>query len=163
MNELVFFRHAWLMFVAVTVVNALALKFRGRPYIRERPELAKGYRALFRGILSWGNLPWLVMGAGLELGGVPSIFSYFRPRDGNPYVVAFFAVVVALWLLGFYWIFARRGAEFLVEHPGLLRNDIQSPAVIRIGYCVMIAGGIAGFIFMFTMDIPEFSNWSSPN
>ena len=94
MAEPPFFRHAWLMFVAVTVANALILKFRSRGYIRERPELAAGYTRLFRGVLFWGNLPWLVMGIGIELGGVPGIFSYFRPRDGNPYVLAWFAAVL---------------------------------------------------------------------
>jgi hypothetical protein len=144
------------MFVAVTVANALILKFRSRGYIRDRPELAAGYKRLFRGVLFWGNLPWLVMGIGIELGGVPGIFSYFRPRDGNPYVLAWFAGVFAIWILGFRWIFFQRGAEFLVEHPGLLRGDPQSPTAIRFFYCLMLLGGIAGVTFMFMADIPHF-------
>src|SRR5688572_11682314 len=107
MNVPPFFHHAWLMFVAVTIANALILKYRSRRYIRERPELAEGYNRLFRGVLFWGNLPWILMAIGIEFGGVPSFFSYFRPRDGNPFVMAWFAVVIALWLLGFYWLFAR--------------------------------------------------------
>ena len=54
------------MFVAVTVANALILKLRSRRYIRERPELSEGYKRLFRGVLLWGNLPWLLMGIGIE-------------------------------------------------------------------------------------------------
>ena len=75
------FRHGWLMFVAVTCLNALILKLRSRYYVRERRELAAGYTKLLWGVLFWGNLPWLVMGVGIELGGLPSIFSYFRPRE----------------------------------------------------------------------------------
>lgn len=150
-------RQAWLIFIAVTVANALILKFRSRAHIQRQPELAAGYQRLFNGVLFWGNLPWVVMGIGIVFGGVHSVFSYFRPRDGNPFVLAWFAVVIALWLLGFYWIFARRGAEFLVEHPGLLRGTPKSPTMIRIGYCLMIAGGIMGLIFMFTMDISTFT------
>ena len=157
MNEPPFFRHVWLVFVVVTVANALILRLRSRPHIRECPELAPGYQRLFTGVLFWGSLPWLVMGIGIELGGVHSIFLYFRPRDGNPFVLAWFSVVVALWLTGFYWIFARRGAEFLIEHPGLLSGDPKSPARIRFFYCLMVAGGIVGLLFMLLSDIPKFT------
>ncbi len=110
------------MFVAVTCINVLYLKVHSRQHIRQRPELAAGYRRLIRGYLFWGNLPWIVMGVGLELGGLSSIFSFFRPRDGNPFVLAFFLVVIELWILGFWWLFFARGAEFLVEHPGVFRG-----------------------------------------
>lgn len=148
------FRHGWLMFVAVTCLNALILKIHSRQHIRERPELVAGYRRLVLGYLFWGNLPWLVMGVGIEFGGLPSIFSYFRPRDGNPFVLAWFGVVIALWILGFWWLFPRRGAEFLVEHPGLLRGLPRSPNLIRLFYCLSILGGILGLIFMWFSDIP---------
>ncbi len=92
------------------------------------------------------------MGLGLELGGVPGFFSYFRPRDGNPYVLTFIASVVMLWILGFYWIFTRRGAEFLIDHPGLFRGDPKSPAMIRLVYCLGVAGGVIALILMATTD-----------
>lgn len=150
------FAHIWLLFVAVTVLNAVILRFRSQRYLRERPELADGYRQLFKGVLLWGNLPWVVMGVGIELGGVPNVFSYFRLRDGNPFVLVWIGCVVAIWVLGFYWLFARRGAEFLIEHPGLLRGEPKSPAMIRAGYCLMVAGGVLGLAFMIFAPIPEF-------
>src|SRR4051794_3875528 len=101
MKEPLFLRHFWVMFVVVTTWNAFALQRRSRRAVETRPELAAGYRRLVRGYLFFGNLPWLVMGLGIELGGVPTMFSYFRPRDGNPFVLAWFAVVIGLWLLGF--------------------------------------------------------------
>jgi hypothetical protein len=145
------------MLVAVTLANALVLKFRSRDYIRQRPGLTRGYQQLFLGVLFWGNLPWLVMGTGIELGGVPSMFSYLRPRDGNPFVLAWFCVVVMLWILGFYWLFARRGAEFLIEHPGLLRGTPKNPAMIKAAYCLAGAGGIVGLLLIFTTDIARIS------
>jgi len=117
--------------------------------------LAAGYQRLFNGVLLWGNLPWVVMGVGIVVGGVHSVFAYFQPRDGNPFVLAWFGVVIALWLLGFYWLIARRGAEFLVEHPGLLRGFPKSPAMIRFFYCLMVAGGTVGLVLMFNTDIPD--------
>ena len=93
------------------------------------------------------------MGIGIELGDVPSMFSYFRPRDGNPFVLAWFCVVIMLWILGFYWLFARRGAEFLIEHPGLLRGNPKNPAMIRAVYCLAVGGGIVGLLLMFSKNI----------
>ncbi len=156
MNQFLIFRHFWLLAVAATFFNALTLKFRSQRHIQERPELADGYRRFFYGFLFWGNLPWLVMGIGIELGGVPTVFSYFRPRDGNPFVLAWFASDIALWLLGFYWLFARRGAEFLIEYPGLLRGPTPTTAGIRRVYCLAVAGGVIGLILMFIMDVPKF-------
>ena len=132
-----------------------------------QPSLASAYpraartdrwlSAIYPRYLFWGNLPWIVMGVGLELGGLPSIWSYFRPRDGNPFVLAFFFVVFALWILGFWWLFFARGAEFLAEHPGVLRGFPHSPAMIRIYYCLGLIGGIFGVCFMWFSDIPVFT------
>jgi hypothetical protein len=138
----------------MTCINVLYLKLHSRDQIRQRPELAIGYRQLIRGYLFWVNLPWIVMGVGLELGGLPSIFSYFRPRDGNPFVLAFFVIVFALWILGFWWLFFARGAEFLVEHPGVLHGFSYSPMFIRLSYCVAVVGGIAAVLFMWFSNIP---------
>jgi hypothetical protein len=142
------------MFVALTCINLLCLKFRSRQQIRERPGLADGYQRLIRGYLFWMNLPWIVMGIGLELGGLPSVFSYFRPRDGNPFVLAFFFVVFALWILGFWWLFFARGAEFLVEYPGALHGFPHSPTFMRVSFCLGVVGGIVGVLFMWFSDIP---------
>ena len=142
------------MFVTVTCINVLYLKFHSRERIRQQPELAAGYQRLIWGYLFWGNLPWIIMGLGLELGGLPSIFSYFRPRNGNPFVLAFFIIVFAVWILGFWWLFLARGAEFLVEHPGVLTGFPLNPTLIRLYYCLGIAGGIAAVLFMWFSDIP---------
>jgi hypothetical protein len=150
----ILFHHGWVMFVAVTVVNALILSARSRSQIRARPELAAGYRRLLRWFLFWGNLPWLVLGYGIEVGGVPNIFYYFRPRDGNPFVLAWFGTIFGEWILGFWWLFLRHGAEFLVAHPGLLTERSTSPAVVKISYCLGVFGGILGFIFLWSSDIP---------
>ena len=153
----IFLRHAWLMFVAVTCINVLFVKLHSRQHIRQRLELAAGYRRLIRGYLFWGNLPWIVMGVGLELGGLPSIFSYFRPRDGNPFVLAFFAVVIAEWILSFWWLFFAHGADFLVDHPGVFPGLPRSPLIIRLYYCLCVSGGIFGFLFLWFSDIPAFT------
>ena len=146
--------HLWLLFVLVTCIQAVYFRVAARQHIQEQPGLAEGYAGLSRGWLLWGNLPWVVMGVGLELGGVPSIRHYFRPRDGNSFVLAWYACVVGLWVLGLWWIFLRDGAEMLARHPRILRGNLSSPAKIKLFYLLCVGGGVAGLVFLFVMDVP---------
>jgi hypothetical protein len=146
--------HLWLFFVFSWCANAVIFHVRARQDIKEHPELAEGYTALIRGWLFWGSLPWLVMAFGLETGRVPTIWHYFRPRDGNPYVLALFGCVVALWLLGFFWIFLRDGAEMLARHARILRGVLLSPAQVKLMFLLCVGGGIAALIFLWVADAP---------
>ncbi len=145
---------SWLALIAVSFINAAYIKATTRTLVREKPELADSYRTIIRGHLIWGNIPWVIMGAGILIGKVPTIFHYFRPRDGNPFVIAFFVSIFVLWVLGTYWLIFRGGANMLATHPGLFgRGDIKSPAKIILLWFLCLAGGIAGVIAMFTLDI----------
>ena len=66
----------------------------------------------------WGNIPWVVMAAGYLFGGVPSLFHYFRPLDGNTFVLAFFASVFFVWTMGTYWLVFGGGAEMIFKPYG---------------------------------------------
>jgi hypothetical protein len=88
------FRHAWLLFIGVTCANGAIWWTRAKKEIAAHPELTETYRELVRGWLIYGNLPWVVMGAGILAGGVPSVFQYFNPRNG-PFVIAWYVTVVA--------------------------------------------------------------------
>lgn len=107
---------------------------RAQEHIGKNPQLKEGYAALFRGYLFWMNLPWVIMGIGCTVGGIPSVWHYFRPRDGNPYVLAWFGSVFFLWVLGTFWLFLKSGAEMLAGHPGAIelrygvkRKDLANP------------------------------------
>ena len=141
------FRHAWLLFIIVTCANGAIWWHRAKSRIAVNPQLETGYRKLIRGWLIYGNVPWLIMGAGILIGGVPSVFHYFNPRNG-PFVVAWFVSVVVLWMLSVYWVFFRRGAEQLIDHPGLLNIDSDKPWVIKAFFLLCLAGGVAGLLAM---------------
>ena len=94
------------------------------------------------------------MGVGRVAGGVAPT-AYFRPRDGNPFVLAFFASVVLLWIAGVYWICFRGGAEMLVEHPGLLRNEVSTPTQLKVVAALCLAGGVAGLAVMLLAGGPR--------
>jgi hypothetical protein len=148
------FKHFWVAFILVTFLNAAIWWRRGSEYRQRDPSLTEDYRTLIRGFVTWVNAPWLIMGAGILFGGVPSIVDYFNPRYPNLFVAAFFASIVFLWLAGTHWLFARGGAEQLVRCPGLFNARLNSPGLIKIYWLMCLAGGIAGLIVMFFVDFP---------
>jgi hypothetical protein len=145
------FDNGWILFILVTVINAFYLKARSQKFIAKQPELQEGYDQLFKGYLTYLNIPWIVMGIGVLFGGVPGIFGFFRPRDGNIFVLAFHASVVILWILSIWWVYFKGGAEFLVKYPGVLNQDIKSPILLKILFGVMLIGGIFGMAFMWSL------------
>jgi hypothetical protein len=118
----------------------------------QNPALEPGYRKLVRGWLIYGNVPWLIMGAGILSGSVPSTFHYFNPRNG-PFVTAFYVSVLALWILSFYWLFFRGGAEDLIAHPGLLNLPSQNPIWVKAFFLISVAGGIVALVVMISGNI----------
>jgi hypothetical protein len=151
----------WLVAIAVTVINAFIFRQKSKKYIRENPKLEEGYSTLFRGYLFWLNIPWVIMGIGCAVGDVPSVWHYFRPKDGNPYVLAWFVSIFVLWILGTLWLFFRGGAEILSTHPGALtmryglgKKEMTNPTSIKFVWLLALAAGIIGVAFMFFMDIP---------
>lgn len=151
----------WIIAIVFTCINVLIYKYHSKKHIQQNLKLAEGYKKLFRGYLFWMNIPWVIMGIGCTLGNVPSIWHYFRPKDGNPYVLAWFGSVIILWILGTNWLFLRNGAEIIAKHPGTLimyygfkRIEIINPNLIKIFWLLCLAGGISGLIFMWIMDVP---------
>ena len=142
--------HVWALFLAIYVIWICLLWFGARARIRQQPNLAPGYRKLTIALLLGGSLPWLIMGAGTEFGGIPGLLPFLRPREGNPFVLAWLASIVAIWVWLFYWVVIRRGAEFLVKHPGFFEASVElTPTTIRVLVCQMILGGVAGALMMF--------------
>ena len=143
------FRHSWILLVLVTSANGLIWWIRSKKFVRARPELLPGYRKLVRGWLVWANLPWLVMGVGSTVGGIPSGLHIFRPLDADPFVLAWWASVVLIWIMGTFWLFTG-GAEELSEHPGLLNpmfgGNSPGPRMIKVMWCACLLGGVLGTV-----------------
>jgi hypothetical protein len=150
--DVLILRYAWLLFVFVTCANGAVWWYRGRRKMAANPELRSGYRRLIRYWLIYGNLPWLVMGAGILFGSVPSIWHYFSLRNG-PFAIAFNVTIVALWIAAFYWLFFRGGVEDLVTHPGLLRSEV-TPRALKVFFLLTLAGGVFAFVTGVLGDIP---------
>ncbi len=148
-------KYFWVEVIVMTCIGASILKFRSKKYISENPSLSAGYELLFKGYLFWMNIPWIVMGVGCTLGGVPSVWYYFRPKDGNPYVLAFFgSLVVIHWIIGTIWLFFKGGAEMLVKYPGALRGEIKDPKMVKAIWLLCLAGSVVGVTMMWMTNVP---------
>jgi len=154
----------WVIGIISITLNAFLFKFRSKKYILEKPQLSEGYEKIFKGFLFWGNLPWIVVGVGCIFGGIPSFFHFLHPKDGNPYVLAFFGVVCLEWIMGTNWLFFRGGAQMLVDHPGLLvmrgGGNITNPSFIKLLWMLMLLAGVVGIFMMWTRNIsmPSFAS-----
>jgi len=153
-------RYFWAICILVTCLNAVILKGRSKSHIEGNPELAEGYRKLIRGYLFWMNLPWIVMGIGCIVGGVPTMFHFLRPRDANPFVIVWWAVLFVLYGLSFYWVFLCKGAETLAKYEMISYSSfgdtghVSSPKVVKLIFLLFLAAGVVAAIAMLTTDVP---------
>lgn len=157
----ILFKYFWVAFIIGTVVSAYTMRYRSKKYIDEAPELKLGYDKLFKGILIYGNVPWVIMGGGILAGITHGIFDYFNPKSLNPIVLLFHFSIIVLWILSVWWIYFNRGAEFIEKHPGFLqvhafgsRTDVTAKQV-KMFFPLALAGGIGGMIMMWVADIPS--------
>jgi hypothetical protein len=89
------------------------------------------------------------MGVGCVSSAVRSTFDYFRPREGNPYVLAFFGVVILEWLLLANWLLVKGGAQKLVDYPGLVNVQFESSRGVILYWALCQMGGIFAVLWMF--------------
>lgn len=146
-------RHFWLVAIAITFVNGVLAWRRAQPDIASHPEKADGYRRLVRGWMFWGNVGWIVMGAGILFGGVRDIAEYlYRPRV--PWAIAWYAINIGVSLLGLFWIFRMGGAEQLAAHPVFLRHGGSDPRVIRFTAALSLTAGILALVLLWSGVFP---------
>ena len=79
------------------------------------PGKASEARTYLRGFALASALPWVIMGAGQVTGATPNIWHYFRPQDGNDFVLAWLALVFVLTCLFAWWVLLAGGAKKVVE------------------------------------------------
>jgi len=141
-------RYFWLVAMFLSVLNAVIIWARCRSHMERDPSLRPGYVRMFRWFLVAGNIPWIVMGLGVLVGGEPTVFSFLHPRSGDPWAIAFVVTLYALWGLLFYWVVIGDGAAQLAQHPGFFTPQIRSAVVIKVFVAVLIGIVATGFTVM---------------
>jgi hypothetical protein len=107
-------RYFWVIFIGVSVINYLMMdRFDNSEEDRQVD------RTLRRRYLAWlwglSCVPWLVAGYGQVVGAIPSVWALFRPQDRNPYVWAFYAAILDVYMVVVYWTLFRDGARIAAE------------------------------------------------
>jgi hypothetical protein len=112
------------------------------------------------GAAFWLNVTWIIMGIGFIIGGVPSIWNYLRPRDGNPFVLVWWTSVLALYIIGSYWIFLGQGAAKLAK-AGVIQYrsagktmTVSSEKGIKLIFLLNLAGVIIFAAVVWFVNIP---------
>jgi hypothetical protein len=121
---LILFKYFWALLIAVNCFSAVWMSF----YMKEAS--VKERLKMMLGSAFWQNVPWIVMGIGSTIGGVPTFFHFFRPKDGNPFVLAWWASVAAVFIIGSYWIFIGQGAAKLAKHGVITIRFIRKPPTV---------------------------------
>ena len=146
-------KNFWVIAILATSINFLIFKDKAKDYVKQNPDLSVDYEKLFKHYFFWFNIPWIIMGIGIVTSGVPDISGYFRPQDGNPFVLVWYISIFSLWAVGTYWLIFKGGAEMLIKCPGALRGNVTSPLFIKVLWLICIFWGIAAVIFLYNHDI----------
>jgi hypothetical protein len=154
---LLFLRHFWFLFLALTFLAAGIEKIHAHFVVKKHPELREGYNKLIFGFIVLMGLPWLVMGVGVINQKIPSGLFFFMLQDGNPFVSAFFICLILEYVFCLNGIWFRGGVDFLLKYPSLLGASKSSPLTIKLAITAEVFGGMLA-ILMFWMV----SGWVGP-
>jgi hypothetical protein len=122
---LILFKYFWALAIALGCFSAVWMSFH------MKQASAKERLKMMLGSAFWMNVPWIVMGIGSTIGGVPTFFHFLRPKDGNPFVLAWWASVVAVYVIASYWIFIGQGAAKLAKYEVIRYGFIGKTSTIR--------------------------------
>jgi len=152
--DVIFGRYAWLIFLLGTL-GFLWPSPRLRERLATDAAFAQSDRSIRRKVSLWMSVPWVVMGFGQLIGGVPSVWHFFDPRHGGPWVLAFFFSIFAVWITSAYWIFAGDGASVIVDHQLVAAHGIRgpielTPTRVKLLFALSLAGGVVGIGLMFS-------------
>ena len=142
-------RYFWVVIVIMTVLYARMWWREVQEPMRRQPELAPGYRWLYRAQITVVLVPWLLMGVGVILGQVGGVDEFLRPREGNPFVLLWWAVVAMLLVVVTTWVALGGGAEMLERHPGVYMIPRGSARTIRLFWLGIVAVNLVGFAPLF--------------
>ena len=103
----------WLVALAFSIFNYVKVE-RGN-VASSTGEARRSARGLLRIFAIATTVPWLVMGIGQLSGFTPTVWYYFRPQDGNPFVIAWLGIIFLLSCVFAWWVFLAGGARKVSE------------------------------------------------
>ncbi len=147
-------RWFWAFFAAMAFANAAIFIARSRRDVAAHPERSASYDRLIIGYAVALSCPWLLAGGILLAGEADGFIDFVRPASARPAVQLWHGLLVAMWGLLLYWLFARRGAEQLAAHPALLNRTCSTPESLKLWLVLAIVGGVIGEIALWSGFVP---------
>lgn len=149
-----FLRHLWVMLVLGNTLGIALQWWWANRRLRQDPKAQARVAAMAKRSLIVTCIPWVVMGIGATVGGIPSFFEFLRPRVGNIYVLAFYASIVAVWALTSWWLVFRDGATQVVACKGFFSFDFSSPLQIYLLLAISTVWMCMMMVILFLVDVP---------
>jgi hypothetical protein len=154
-------KYFWLAPIVWNLVQILIDRQRGWKLFKDdEVEEIKKYNKLVWWYGLWKVMPWLVMGIGCTIGGVPTVLHYIRPHDGKLFVIAWWVYLYIMWLWSFIWVYFMGGAVKLAKAeiaryrcPGT-SGRYKSPLMIKLNVGVFLITLIIVTIGIWRMDMP---------
>lgn len=107
-------KYFWLLLLVIGVINyRKALSTSAMLGASNQTDEAERYLKRFS---IGANIPWVVMGIGQVFGYTPTIWYYFRPQDGNPFVIAWLLTILVTTSLYAYWVLFASGAQKVIDY-----------------------------------------------
>jgi len=144
-------QYFWALALVFTAFNTFSYRQAMSRLMQKQPEQAERYAPWPYGFILLNGIIWLTMGFGMLVGGVPSLFSFFDPGAGNPYVITWHIVLVSIWVIAFLWIFVGQGARYIVDHPGMFFTAPGSINAVRLIGALSLLGGVVVELIMWGM------------
>jgi hypothetical protein len=120
----------WLLGIVITVIDYAFCERAAAASASVIPSLSAEAKALRKRFAIMQIVPWVVMGIGVSVGGVPDVWRYSQPQDLNPYVMTWFASVFCIAIMFAWWVFFRNGANKIVKYQ-LMSNEGGATNAIR--------------------------------
>ncbi|MEO5823839.1 MAG: hypothetical protein ABIT71_25315 [Vicinamibacteraceae bacterium] len=108
------FAYFWAIGLAITAANYVKARRSLDAAMLSPDRKAAGQRYL-RTFAIMSAIPLAVIGLGQQLGYTPTVFHYFRPQDGNPFVFAFLTLSFLQACVLAWWVVLADGAATIEE------------------------------------------------
>lgn len=154
----------WAVAIIVSALNIFGLRQNGKRLFAEDAEELDKFNKFISRFGFWLLFPWVVMGIGVEVGGVETIWHFFRPREGNFFVIVWWAGLYSWWLYTLYWLIFAGGAEKLVKYQVVYYRSfgksgpVKSPLKIKllVGVMILVLFIVSISVWFKDMPLPEF-------
>jgi hypothetical protein len=153
-------KYFWALCIGITAFNSYVIGPRKESVAAKDAVGADQLRSARHWVFGAMILPWVVMGIAQVMGGVPNVWSFFRPKELNPYVWSWYATVFFLSCAFAYWVLARGGTKYVLALNLVQVSGLRGPVQVSERWIKVFAGlgppfTIVWVLLVWVMDFPD--------